>query len=381
MKFRAERGEFADAVLWSLRTVGDRVSLPALSGVRLEVAEDRLSLVSSDLQLTSETSIPVHAERDGTALVPGKLFGDIIRQLPPRTVEAEVDGDRLRIACGSASFVLRLLPLEDYPPPPEPASDAASLTLPASTFARLIGQVARAASVDNPRAALTGVQLTAGDGVLKAAATDSYRLAVGSMPWPHDSTVDALVPRRALEEARRTAEGGGDEVALTFETGQFTVTTADRRLTTTLIDDTFPAYQALLPAGMQRLLVVNREELAEVVRRAAVVGDANTVQTPVTLELSDGTVRVTAGSGEVGEADESLPGVLDGEDLTISFNPRYLGDGLESVRSNEVRLEFNDSTTPAVLRPVDEVDGDGTAGVADQADQGEFLYLLMPIRL
>jgi DNA polymerase-3 subunit beta len=82
MKFRAERSEFADAAMWALRTVGARATLPALSGVKLEVAGDRLSLSSTDLEIASELSVAVQADRDGMALVPGRLLGDVVRSLP-----------------------------------------------------------------------------------------------------------------------------------------------------------------------------------------------------------------------------------------------------------------------------------------------------------
>ncbi len=108
----------------------------------------------------------------------------------------------------------------------------------------------------------------------------------------------------------------------------------------------------------------------------AVVGEANTSATPVTLHLTSDTVRVTAGSGEVGQADESLPGVLDGEDLEIAFNPRYLSDGLDATGGERVVLEFRDELKPAVIRP-EPPEGESS----EPAATGDFLYLLMPVRL
>ena len=110
----------------------------------------------------------------------------------------------------------------------------------------------------------------------------------------------------------------------------------------------------------------------EVTKRVSVVGEANTTSTPVTLHLTADTVRVTAGSGEVGQAEEALPGVLEGEPLQIAFNPRYLTDGLDAAAGSErVVLEFRDELKPAVLRPV----------AGDSESQADFLYLLMPVRI
>ncbi len=372
MKFRAERGEFADAAGWALRTVGARATLPALSGVRVEVAGDRLVLASTDLEVSSELSLPVQAEREGVALVPGRLLGDVVRSLPHAAVEAETDGDRLHLECGRAKFDLRLMPVEDYPPLPEPDPTAGTAVMKAETFASLVSQVARASSSDDARPVLTGVQLEASEGGLTAAATDSYRLAVRELTWSEQVDGTVLVPRRALDEAKRSADSLGGEVRVVFEASQVTFALGDRRLTTRLIEGKFPDFRQLVPTGWDRRLEMDRAELIEVVKRVAVVGEANTTATPVTLHIHEDTVRVTAGSGEIGEAEEILPGQLEGEPLEIAFNPRYLTDGLDAIRSERVHLDFRDELKPAVLRPSAEDDDDR---------DGDFLYLLMPVRV
>ncbi len=379
MKFRADRSEFAEAATWALRSVGARATLPALSGVRLEVGGERLVLSSTDLEMASELSIPVSAEREGVALVPGRLLGDVVRSLPPAGVTAEVDSDRLHLVCGRARFDLRLMPVEDFPPLPEPAEDAPTAVLKAEEFVRTVTQVARAASADDARPVLTGVSLEATAGALTAAATDSYRLAVRTVPWEHGTEMTALVPRRALVEAQRAADTLGSEVRLVLEPSQVTFLFGDRRLTTRLIEGKFPDFRQLLPPNFERRLEVDRAEFVEVVKRVAVVGgESATSVTPVTLHITADTVRVTAGTGEVGQAEESMPGTLEGDDLQIAFNPRYLTDGLDVAGTERVRLELRDELKPAVLRPVPAAEPEADSAPAVSAD---FLYLLMPVRL
>ncbi len=389
MKFRADRTEFADAVLWSLRTVGARASLPALSGVLLEVRGDQLLLRSFDNEMASERWIPVAAEREGTALVPGRLLGDVVRNLPAAAVDAEVDGDRLHVTCKRAKFHLRLMPADDFPPLPEPAPDAPAADLDAAELSRTVAQVARAASAEDARPVLTGVSLEARPDALTAVATDSYRLAMRTVPWDQPAETTALVPRRALLEAQRAADAIGGSVRLVLEDAQATFAFGDRRLTTRLVEGRYPDVRQLLPGDSERVLVVDRAQLTEVVKRIAVVGvDAANTNTPVTLQLQADTVRVTAGSGETGQAEESLPAELEGEDLTISFNPRYLTEGLDATGSTRVRIELRDDVKPAVLRPIPEEagDDDATTETLDDAapaagDGVDFLYLLMPMRL
>lgn len=373
MKFRAERTEFAEAATWALRTVGARATLPALSGVRMEVAGDRLLLGSTDLEISSTLSIPVQAVREGTALVPGRLLGDVVRSLPNAAVSADADNDRLHLECGNAWFDLRLMPLEDFPSLATASGESTAAVMKADEFAGRVAQVARAASTDDARPVLTGVYVEAAADNLVLAATDSYRLAVLTLGWKQDVDGTVLLPRRALDEARRSAEQLGSEVRITFEESQVAFDFGDRQLVTRLIEGSFPPFRQLIPAGYERRLEVDRSDLIEVVRRVSVVGDANTTATPVTLHLTADTVRVTAGSGEIGEAEESLPGVLEGDDLQIAFNPRYLTDGLDAAGTQQVAMEFRDELKPAVIRPVDEAE-------SDESDV-DFLYLLMPVRL
>ena len=371
MKFRAERGEFADAAAAVLRTVGARATLPALSGVLLDVTGDRLHLHSTDLQMTSQLSLPVSVQREGSALVPGRLLGEVVRSLPPAAVEAEVDADRLHLQCGQARFQLRLMPAEDFPPAPTGTSEAATTVIKADRFARMVAQVARAASTEESRPVLTGVSLEASADQLVAAATDSYRLAMCTVPLEDGPDAHALVPRRALVEVQRAADALGGDVAMALEAARASFVLGERRLTANLVEGAFPDFRRLLPDGHERRLDVDRAQLAEVVRRVAVVGADGGSVAPVSLHLSADTVRVTAGSGEVGQAEESLPGTLEGEDLHIAFNPRYLSDGLDVAGSERISLSFRDEVKPAVLHSLDE----------QGLDQPDFLYLLMPVRL
>jgi DNA polymerase-3 subunit beta len=207
---------------------------------------------------------------------------------------------------------------------------------------------------------------------LIAVATDSYRLAMRTVSWEHGVEANVLVPRRALEEARRSAEQAGSEVRLALNASEVTFGFGDRILRTRLIDGSYPDVRQLIPSGFERKLTVDRGALIEVVKRVSVVGESTSATTPVTLDLSADTVRVTAGGGEAGDAEEAMPGELEGEPLQIAFNPRYLTDGLDAAGGENVMLELRDELKPAVIRPFQPNDADGTS---------DYLYLLMPVRV
>jgi DNA polymerase-3 subunit beta len=374
MKFRAERTAFEEAIKWVQRTVGERVSFPAMAGIKLSLAADTLTMSSTNGQVDSEMELTVQGERDGGALVSGKLLSNVVHLLPNDAVELDVSGESLHITCGRATYELRLMMLEDFPTLRTPLDDALSATLKATEFAALVGQVSKSASTEDARAVLTGVKLEASDKTFTAAATDSYRLAVRSIPWDGTGEMNALVSRRALDQARSAAEMLGSEVTLVLEPSHATFSFPDRRLVSTLIEGKYPEYRQLIPDGFERRIRVDRQALTEVVRRIAVVGEADKAMTPVIMEMADDTVVIKADSTEAGQAQESLPVELEGEALTIAFNPRFLIDGLDAVGGEQVSFEFRDELKPAILRPPAPEQG-------DDVEDNDFLYLLMPVRV
>jgi DNA polymerase-3 subunit beta len=372
VKLRADKSEFADAISWATRTVGARVTLPALSGVLLEAADGRLTCRATDLEVAAEISIPVQIDEPGTALLPGKLLAALVAKFPEAPVELSGSSDRVELNCGRATFHVRGMPADDFPTLPAPADDAPGGVVKADAFARLVSQVARAASADEARPVLTGVKLEAAGGTLSAAATDSYRLAVRTVPWEQAVEGEALVPARALQEAAKAATEAGGSVTIILEDGQVSFLLGDRRLTTRLIEGSFPNYRQLLPDSHETVVTIERAPLIEALQRVSVVaqGKANS---PVTLTFGDGSVDLQASNQEVGDAAEALPAEIDGEGLTIAFNPTFLLAGLEATGTERIRIELRDGLKPAVLRPQTPDDDEG---VAD-----DLTYLLMPMRV
>ena len=363
MKFRCERDVLADAVATAGRAATNRTgTLPVLAGVRLEVVGDSLTITGTDLELTIRLVIDVGGERDGAAVVPARLVGDIVKALPAGAVEIELHDDEMSISAGRSQFSVRPLSLDDYPSQADPAADA--VTLPASTMADALRQVVRAASTDDARAVLTGVLLAAEDDGLRLVATDSYRLAVRDLP---DSSVlgsgqKVLIPARALTELQRVI---GDVEELTVRLGEREATfeAGTTRLSTRLIEGEFPNYRNLLPSSYPNLLTVGKATMIEAIRRVKILAQDST---PVRMTLGGPTVQLTAITQDVGNAAEEIDAQYDGAEMTVAFNPDYLSAGIDAIDSDDVTLATMDPMKPAVLRGV---------------GQEDYQYLKMPVRV
>ncbi len=346
-----------------------------LSGVRLEVLGSQLRLAGSDLDLTIQVEIEVHGLADGVAVLPARLVADIVRALEPGAVTFESGDDDVRITSGRSQFAVRILPADEFPrlpfPPDAPTSPADAVTLVVAELAEALRQVVRAASNDDSLPVISGVLLT-GESAggadrpgLRLVATDRYRLAVRDLPGTSMLREDqrVLIPSRALAELQRLLSNAESVVVrlgerdASFELGHV-------RLTTRLIEGEFPPYQKLIPDSYPNRLTVNREALLDAVRRVRLlVKDAIT---PVRVSLKPDGVECTVITQELGQATEDLEAKYEGTELVMGFNPSFLIDGLEAVAGDEIALETIDPMKPATVR--------GTEG-------GDYLYLLMPVRL
>jgi DNA polymerase III subunit beta len=328
---------------------------------------ERLMLLATDMEVGLRVPLSGEILQPGTAVLPARLMLEVVRSLPADTVSLELRPHEqdVELVSGSAKFHLRTLRSEDFPTLPSPNADT-GMTLPTQAFVDTALQVSRSASKDETRPVLTGVLISAGGQELTMVATDSYRLSIKhtTLDSALESTIEANVPARALQELARIAQAT-EEPELTVSLGQNQVVfeIGGIVLSSRLIDGQFPNYRQLLPESVEHELRLSSAEIADVVRRVSLLAQKNA---PLRLSFSEGELTVSAQTPDVGEASEMLPVPFSGDLFEIGFNPEFLRDGLESVESEELVLKL---ISP--LRP----------GLIESPDGGEFVYLIMPIRL
>lgn len=373
MKFRTER----DVLLEALSTASRAASPRGASGmgspsVQLALHSSRLDITGSDPDLVIEARVAVQGEADGTTLLPSRLVVDIVRAFEPGAVTVDAGEDEVRITSGRAEFVVRIANGAEITRLSSPMSEP--VMLPSARFAESLRQVVRAALTDDSRAPqLTGVLMVATSNGLRLVATDSYRLAFSDLEGVSalaDGS-EVLIPARALSEIQRLI-GSVDEkneTTLIFRHSELDAVfeVGETKLTTRLLKGPFPDYQRLLPPSYPNALVVGREDLGAAVRRVRLmVRDTKDAMTPVRVAFSPDGADLTVLTAESGRAAERVDGRFVGEDLVVAFNPNYLLEGIEAIRTDDVVIEVIDSTKPATLR------GDG---------DNDYRYLLMPVRV
>jgi DNA polymerase-3 subunit beta len=373
VKFTVDQIALTEGVNWVSRSLSSRPIKTELLGIVIDASGSEVILSGSDLETSSKANFPADITTKGKVLVPGKLLAEISRSLPNKPITIALDGSRVLVTSGSAKFTLPTLSIDEYPNLPELPETTGVVA--SDVFATAVSQVAIAAGRDDSLPTLTGVHVEINEDVVTLAATDRYRLAVREFTWnptaPGFSTT-ALMRARTLADAAKSLVGSKN-VSLSFAPS----TSNDRlagfagdgkSMTSRMLDGTFPPYRHLLPQEITTTAVVEVAPFLESVRRVALVTDKTV---PLRLEFTNGSLSLEAGAGEEAQATEAIDIKLDGDAISIAFNPVFLAEGLQAVGTAFVQISFTGSNKPAILMGKAERDGKAIEN---------YRYLLMPMR-
>lgn len=360
MRIRAQRDDLADVLARANRAVGPRTALPVLQGLLCEVSGTTLRVTGTDLDVTVRTTAEVEVLEEGRAVIPGRLLSEAVRKMPVGAVTIGVNETDIVIEGNGPRFTLRPLNVDDFPTQEEMVIDGVEVD--GEELASAIAQVTVAASGDGARPILTGVLFESSDDGLRMVATDSYRLAKKDLSGVGLEGT-GLVPARGLRELPRTI--GSAKVTAQLREREAVFSSDKGFLRLRLIDGNFPKYQSLLPETYPNQVILEKEVLLDALGRVTLVAEDHI---PVKLKLMEGGVEVAVSRQDVGGETEHLPGEFSGtdEDVSIAFNPRYLQDGVNAIPGDSVRIRVIDGYKPSVL---------------DGGTDGDYVYLLMPVRV
>ena len=387
MKLVCSQAELNASLQLVSRAVATRPTHPVLANVLLtaDAGTGRLSLTGFDLSLGIQTSLPAAVETSGAITLPAKMFGEIVARLAtdsPISLSCPEGEEQLELTNLSGSYRMRGMPADDYPDLPL-AQSGTPIRFHAEALVKGLRATLFASSPDENKQLLTGVHLRLDGEGLECAATDGHRLAVQRLSHAVEAAASpeaevagadgadfaVTVPARSLRELERILSGRGSQEPLSLfcERGQVVVLSADQVLTSRSLDGTYPNYRQLIPPSFQRRLVLDRRAFIAALERVAVLADQHNNVVKISADPAAGTATIQADAQDVGSGSESLAATIEGDAIEIAFNVRYLLDGLKAMGSDQVVLQCNAPTTPAVLAPVG----------ADEA----FTYLVMPVQI
>ena len=352
MEVVLDRDAFLKGLQMVQNIVEPRQTLPILANVLVEAEGETVRLTATDLEVGARVGVPARVASPGAITVSARKLAEIVKELPAAAVALRVgENATVSLRCGGATYKLVGLAPDDFPAV-VPATPASWVTLDARTLREMLAQTKFAVSHDETRYALNGILFTFQGKDVRLVATDGHRLAISMRSLGTGvGGASGIVPRKAVNELERVL-GAGEDVQIAITDNQFVLQMPNFVMTARLIEGQFPNYEAVVPKNHPGKLVIGRSVLAAALRRVAVMAEER--NKPVKLTLAPATLRLSASSQELGEAEEILEVEYAGEELTIGFNSRYVLDAISAVEKDQVVFEFKDGLSPGLIKTVED---------------------------
>ncbi|NMN01007.1 DNA polymerase III beta subunit [Bifidobacterium sp. DSM 109958] len=371
MKVEINSAALADAVAWTTRVIPARPATPILAGLKLEAIDGTLQLSAFDYEVSARHHIEAGVDEAGSALVTGKLLADITKSLPAEKTYLSTEGSKMTITSGKSTFTLQLMPDAEYPDLPVVPAKLGQVDAP--TFVQAVNQASVAVTREESRPVLAGVKISfEGDKVVMTA-TDRFRLSRASFTWtpqnPNVSTV-TLVRGTLLKDVARSLDTS-QNVVVDYDESNATLLgfeNAGRVSTSQLIDGEFPAVDRLFADDYPIQAVIDRQQLIGAIKRVAIVAERNA---PIRMAFSGQELTLSAGAADESQAIETIDMDMDGDDITVAFNPSYLIEGLSAITEPFVRMKMTTAVKAVEFNGQQEQDSDESL---------DYRYLLVPMR-
>jgi DNA polymerase-3 subunit beta len=363
MKFTATQEKLVQALQVVQRSMGVKSTMPVLEGIYLNAADNMLTVKCTDSALCIEKKIEAVIEEEGAIVLPGVLFSSIIRKLTVDEIEIYSEGLTVTINYGLSHVNLQGISKDEFPEIPMVESEQ-TLVMEQPVLRDMIRATAFAVSVDETKPILMGGLLEASDDIINMVALDGYRLAIRCSAQEGSAAEASVVtPVKSLNEISKVL-GDEGEVSISLSKNYVLFDIGDTKITSRLLDGEYIKYKKILPEDYQTRISINNIHFLDAVERASIVareGKNNLIK----LVIQKDKVIITSNS-EIGDAYEELEAYMDGKELEIAFNAKYMLDILKAVGTEEYYMDFNSNVSPCVVRPRE---GNG------------FLYLILPVRI
>lgn len=358
-----------DKLKWAIATAekitGKNLSLPALAYVLLSAKNRQLTVQATNLDLGIKITLPVKVEEEGQVMVSGVILANFLSSLfGDNKITLSTSTNTLSVATTGTASVLKTYPTDDFPTIPT-VTEGEMIKLPATQFLAGLRAVSYAASLSDIKPEIASVYIYHKTDELIFVATDSFRLAEKRLPLKQKITVDLalIIPIKNITEILRVFDGIDEELTLTYSHHQVAFATEQIYLTSRLVEGLYPDYQQIMPTNQMTEAVISKTELLNTLRLATIFsGKLNQINFKILTK--EKLLEITSRDSDIGESSSRLAATLDGENVEISFNIRYLLDCLQSVTTDNVNLAFNGKQRPILVRGV---------GVKT------FTYLIMPL--
>lgn len=362
MRFSCVKEKLERAITIAERFTAKNITLPILGNILLESRESTLLITATNLEQAVQVTIPGKGQA-GSVCVSGKIFSSLVQSLKEDTITLEEKQGNMTVKTNTRDTRINGMPTDGFPLIPK-IKKISSLQLDALLLKQGFESVLPAVSSSEFKPELSGVFLSGSGKLLKLVATDTFRLAEKKLPVsePPSGLLSCIIPQRVAQELARIISEGEEEIEVLYGDNQILFNLKGIQVISRTIEGNFPEYGNIIPQQFETTCFLETSEFINAVRSSSIF--SSKIQ-EVTLKFSKKQIEITASNPEIGEHKIILPGGSVGKETKVSFNYRYLLDGIGAMHEKEVFLGVNENA----------------AAVVKNKNDDSLLYVLMPIRL
>jgi len=361
------------------KAVNARSPLPILGNILFSTDKGRLKLTASDLEMTISTWIGAKIDREGEVTIPAKLINEFVSQISEEKISVDVDGNNMNMTTEKLNAVFNGTTADEFPVNKKMDSEI-SFKLNSKDFFEALTKVQFSVAVDESRPVLTGVLFVIDGDSLKLVGLDGFRLSEHSIKMDKSVNVDSqfIVPARALFDISKNFTDYSEvSIGVNLESQNLLLSVDDIEVQIKLIAGEYPDYQAIIPDEYNTTITVDRLELTNSIKLVSVFARELGYSVKFSVK-KDGIIEAESKPTEIGSNKVKIESKVEGDDITIVFNAKFLLDFLNHINSDKVQIKTVGTTKPGLLVPVSDNSGSKDKGGSSQSD---YWYLVMPMSM
>jgi len=365
MKVICEGLDLSDAVLKVIKATAVRTTNPILEGIRLFASEDTLTLSATDLEISIEKTIPADVKIAGEIVVPGKFFADFVKKLSNEQIElSSTEQGTLKIKYTDSEGYLQLLNSSEFPII-KPFEESDSFVISKLAFRDAIEKTIFAVAIDDARPILKGCKFEIKGKELTVVALDGFRIAeVKHSIISSTKDMSFVIPARSLSEMSKMIDGEDEELKVLVSDNYVMATIGSTNIMSRKLEGEFINYKSALVSNAATEIIVNKQQLEYGLERASLLARFNT-NNLVKFDIKEKLLTMTS-SSDIGNVTEKLTISLEGKDLVIAFNARYISDCLRNIEEEYIKMSFVSSIYPCMI---------------SSPDNNSYVFVVFPVRL
>ncbi|MDD4599748.1 MAG: DNA polymerase III subunit beta [Negativicutes bacterium] len=367
MKIFCSKELLNQAVQTVQKAVATKTQLPILTGIYLAANDNKLELHATDYEIGIKCIIDAQVEIPGTVVISGRYFQEMVRKLPGDTIEisSSTEDRTIKITANSAQFNLLSLPVEEFPVLKQLTSDS-FMIVKDNVLKELIKKTVFACANDEARPIFTGCLLESNEKDIKMVATNTHRLALKKDSSEQSlNNLKMIIPAKILHELARIMNSETPiDIKIYWLKNQVAFEFENIYIISRLIEGQFPDYNKVIPPSFATNVLINTKQLLDAVERVALMARDNDYNV-IKLAFKTDSITITSNNPDIGKACEVVDAALEGNEVDIAFNVKYISDILKNIDSENLKFSLNTPLSPASIRPIDDEN---------------YIYIVTPVR-